>query len=38
MGELCWEKKPAIVWSCSMIDDVRQPTGEKFSCWEQVVW
>jgi hypothetical protein len=38
MGELRWEKKPTIVWSCSMIDDVRQPTGEKFSCWEQVIW
>jgi hypothetical protein len=38
MGELHWEKKPTIVWSRSMIDDVRQPTGEKFSCWEQVIW
>ena len=37
MGELLWEKKPAIVGSCSMIDDARQPPGEKFSCWEQVV-
>jgi hypothetical protein len=37
MGELHWEKKPAIVWSCLMIDDVRQPTSEKFSCWVQVV-
>jgi hypothetical protein len=38
MGELHWEKKPAIVWSCLMIDDARQPTGEKFSWWEQVIW
>jgi hypothetical protein len=38
MGELRWEKKHAIVWSCSMIDDARQATGEKFSCWEQVIW
>jgi hypothetical protein len=38
MGELHWEKKPAIVWLCSMIDDARQPTGEKICCWEQVIW
>ena len=37
MGELRWEKKPAIVGSCSMIDDACQPTSEKFSCSEQVV-